>query len=246
MPRVLLTQALCCSSCRDTNRLSHGRKLPAEQSPTPILSANCQPVISNGHIGPDAHRRDTSSSPGCLPEPEGEATVVSMRLYVSTVVCIIHFRVKKNWLCSASGVSLCSSAQMGAWVTVHLYGTCMVHVSVCDFVVPVSLHFCQASSQRWRAHWARQEYSHYIHTFAQADGKTDDPRSSHSWPSIFISWLLAHRLPMPITSPWVPWQGESCRRTQVFGKQNRHEKGSKWEWTQEKAVKTKKENIGTR
>lgn len=57
MPRVLLTQVPCCSSCRDTNRLSHGRTLPAEQSPTPILPGNCQPVISNGHSGPDARRK---------------------------------------------------------------------------------------------------------------------------------------------------------------------------------------------
>lgn len=55
-----------------------------------------------------------------------------------------------------------------------------VSVFVCDFVGPVSVLFCQAPSRQWRAHWARQDYSHYIHALAQADGKTDDPRSSHS------------------------------------------------------------------
>lgn len=56
MARVLRTQVPCCSSCRDTNRLSHDRTVPAEQSPTPIQPGNCQPVISNGRGGPDAHR----------------------------------------------------------------------------------------------------------------------------------------------------------------------------------------------
>lgn len=79
VPRRLLTLLPCCSTCRDTYRLSHGRTLPAEQSPTPILLANCQPVISNGHSGPDAHRiqSSTRSSSGFVPEPDKRATVVS-------------------------------------------------------------------------------------------------------------------------------------------------------------------------
>lgn len=80
-PKVSYTSPMC-STCRDTYRLSHGRTLPAERSPTPILLANCQPVISNGHSGPDAHRiqSNTSSSWGFIPEPERKVTVVSMWL----------------------------------------------------------------------------------------------------------------------------------------------------------------------
>lgn len=69
-----------------------------------------------------------------------------------------------------------------------------------EFLSSISVFFCRIPSKQ-RVHKARQDHSHYIHTLAQADGKTDDPRSSHSGPSIFISWLLAHGLPAPITSP---------------------------------------------
>lgn len=88
-------------------------------------------------------------------------------------------------------------------------------VCVCMYIHTHSFEFskCVFLPRKQRVHKARQDYSHYIHTLTQADGKTDDPRSSHSGPSIFISWLLAHRLPVPITSPWVLWQGDCCRHT---------------------------------
>lgn len=76
----LQTQVPCCSSCRDTNRLSYGRTLPAEQSPTPILPGNCQPVISQGHSGPDASRIGRAvehKQPGqFVPGSSREATAV--------------------------------------------------------------------------------------------------------------------------------------------------------------------------
>lgn len=123
MPRVLRTQVPCCSSCRGTNRLSHGRTLPAEQSPTPILPGNCQPVISNGHGGPDAYRIgrvNTRSSPGFVPEPSREATAVMLCLcgsVCSSLVCTVSLR---GTVYSISGVSLsnCVCVCVHAWMNV--------------------------------------------------------------------------------------------------------------------------------
>lgn len=85
------------------------------------------------------------------------------------------------------------------------YSMRMVHVCLCNILCPMSVHFRLAFCPQRKAE-ARQDYSHYIFALVQADGKTDDPHSSHSWPSIFISWLLAHRLHTSITSPQEPWQ----------------------------------------
>lgn len=97
MPRVLRTQLPCCSSHRDTNRLSHGRALPAEQSPTPIRPGNCQPVISNGHGGPDARRigRAVEHTPQlglCTWSLVGKATAVLLCLCVQALLCTVAFR----------------------------------------------------------------------------------------------------------------------------------------------------------
>lgn len=108
------------------------------------------------------------------------------------------------------------------YVLCHLWG-----ISDRDYNWYFLVQFCmwcvsvRCNPSKQRVHWARQDYSHSIHTLAQADGKTDDPRSSHSGPSIFISWLLAHRLPMPITSPWVRWQLEGCWHTHTLCLENK-------------------------
>lgn len=95
-PEMLLTQVPCCSSCRDTNRLSHGRTLPAEHSPTPILPGNCQPVFLMATVGQvladEARQSNTRSSPSFVPEPRREVTVVSMWLSVEALVCTLLFR----------------------------------------------------------------------------------------------------------------------------------------------------------
>ena len=92
----------CCSSRSDTNRLSHGRALPAEQSPTPIRPGNCQPVISNGHGGPDARRigravKHTPQPGLCTWSLVEKATAVLLCLCVQALLCTAAFR-GNNWL----------------------------------------------------------------------------------------------------------------------------------------------------
>lgn len=113
-----------------------------------------------------------------------------------------------------------------------------------NFLYPVSEHFCLVHFfiyffylQQWD-HWARQDCSHYILAFSQADGKTDDPHSSHSWPSIFISWLLAPQTPHVYHfSTRALAVGRASDAHKCLENKNRHEdekKESQWERTQEK------------
>lgn len=211
VPRVLPMQVQCCSLCRDTNRLSHGRTLPTEQSPTPILPANCQPVISNSHSGPDAHRKGKTvehMQQPRLPEPEGETTVVSMQ----RVVCTIPYR-GKNWLCTEP-VLFCVQFCAHTWMSV--YYTCRgVCVLLCRsyksaFLSRVflasegsvgkaglqSLH-PHSHTSRWQNRWSSLISLMTIHIYFMVAG----PRTPHA--HLFsMSGLAVQELP--------------C--TQVFGK----------------------------
>lgn len=180
------------------------------------------------------------SSPGFIPDPFREPTaLMSMGLFGHW--CVAYFKLKGGKLSvySAVGAFFTTWVQMQEW-------PCPFIVFVCDFVVPVSVRFCQtfpatvgslgwaelqslhprSSTNRWPNRWSSLISLMTIHIYFMVAGP-QTPRANH-----FSMSALARRRPQTHTSVWKTKQ--AWKRKQVRKKTLECEK----------AVKTKIEDNG--